>query len=122
MSKSAEPTNRSGKNTPEYQRVMNNLSSITEALQLNPHASQSVRQKFKEKGWLSIAANSTEQELVALVLGRIELDASQYGEFIAILNDVPGMDLIVKKLYGPLLQVRTFTHESTCTTPTLSLQ
>ena len=102
--------------------MRNNLKSITQALQLNPHASQSVRQKFKEKGWLPIAANPTEEELVELVLGRIELDASQYGEFIAILNGVPGMDLIVKKLSGPLLQVRTFTHESTCTTPTLSLQ
>ena len=103
--------------------MRNNLKSITQALQLNPHASQSVRQKFKEKGWLPIAANPTEEELVELVLGRIELDASQYGEFIAILNGVPGMDLIVKKkLYGPLLQVRTFMHVSTCTTPTLSLQ
>ena len=77
-----------------------NLSSITEALQLNPFASQSVKQKFKGKGWLKIAANPTAEELVTLVLGRIELDASQYGEFIAILNDVEGMDLIVKTLTG----------------------
>ena len=80
--------------------MKNNLSSITEALQLNPFACQSVRQKFKEKGWLTIAANPSEEELVTLVLGRIELDASQYGEFIAILSDVAGMDLIVNTLTG----------------------
>ena len=96
---SAETTG-SGKNTLEYQRVRKNLSSITEALQLNSFASQNVRQKFKEKEWLKVAANPAEEELVTLVLGRIEQDASQYGEFIAILNDVAGMDLIVNTLTG----------------------
>ena len=80
--------------------MRDNLSSITEALQLNPFASQSVKQKFKGKGWLKLAANPTEEELVTLVLGRIELDVSQYGEFIGILNDIEGMDLIVKTLTG----------------------
>ena len=80
--------------------MQNNLNRITKALQLNRFASESVRQKFKEKRWLTIAANPSEEELVTLVLGRIELDSSQYGEFIAILSDVAGMDLIVNTLTG----------------------
>ena len=91
--------------------MVNNLSSIIAALQLNPHASQSVRQKFKEKGWLPIAANPTEVQLVALALGRIELDASQYGEFIDMLLNTSGMDLIMKQLTGvPYDLLPTFSY------------
>jgi len=107
--------------------VRNNLNSIVTYLKSNPSASDTLSRIFIEKGWLNVTATATadrrEDQLVTLVLGRIELDVNQYGEFIAILNDVPGMDLIVKKkLYGPLLHAHTFTHVSTCTTSTLSLQ
>ena len=88
----------SGKGTQEYKMVRSNLKSITDALQLNPSASRSLRQKLQEKGWLSITANPTEEQLVNLVLGRIEHDAKQHGVFVAMLFDIDGMDLIVKKL------------------------
>lgn len=91
---------KSGRNTLEYQRVRTNLSSITKALQFNLSASQSLRQKFKEKEWLDLTANPTEEQLVVLALGRIEQDCSQYGELIAMLCDTEGMDLIVNKLTG----------------------
>ena len=77
-----------------------NLSSISRALQLNPSASQSLRQKFKEKEWLGLTANPTEEQLVTLVLGRIEQDVNQYGEFIAMLCDIEGMDLTMSTLTG----------------------
>ena len=49
---------------------------------------------------MKLAANPTEEELVTIVLGRIGQDASQYGEFIDMLCDIAGMDLIVKTLTG----------------------
>ena len=99
MSQSGGVT-RSGKGIPEYQRVITNLESITTALQLNPPASQSLRQKCKEKKWLGLAANPREEQLATFVLGRIEQDANQYDEFITMLRDIEGMDLIVKTLTG----------------------
>ena len=77
-----------------------NLSSITRALQLSPSASQSLGQKFQEKGWLDLTASPTEEQLVTLILGRIELDVNQYDEFIAMLCGIEGMDLIVNTLTG----------------------
>ena len=77
-----------------------NLSSITRALQLSPSASQSLRQKFQEKEWLGLTASPTEEQLVTLVLGRIEQDVNQYDEFIAMLCGIEGMDLIVNTLNG----------------------
>ena len=75
-----------------------NLSSITRALETNPSASKTLKQKFVEKEWLDLIANPTEEQLVTLVLGRIEQDVNQYGDFIAMLRDIEGMDLIVNML------------------------
>jgi len=80
--------------------VKTNLSSIITALQSNPSARNSLRQKFKEKGWLSITNSPTEEQLVTHALGRIELDPNQYGKLIAMLKEISGMDLIVNKLTG----------------------
>ena len=91
---------RFGRGTLEYQRVRTNQSSITRALQLIPSASQSLRQKFQEKEWLGLTASPTEEQLVTLVLGRIEQDVNQFGEFIAMLRDIEGMDQIVNTMTG----------------------
>ena len=77
-----------------------NLDAIVDTLESNEPASQTLRRKVKAKGWLGLATNLTAEELVTLVLGRIEHDANQYGEFIAMLRDIEGMDLIVKTLPG----------------------
>ena len=103
---------RSGRSTLEYQRVRTNLSSITRALQLNLSASQRLKWKFQEKGWLSLTANPAEDELVKLVLGRIEQDANQYDEFLAMLRDIEGMDLIVNTLTGMTCNFLTLSQGS----------
>ena len=85
----------SGKKTAEYERVKTSRSSITGALQSNPSASQTLRQKFKEKGWLESSSNPEDDQLVTLILSRIKHDIHQFEEFIAVLKDIDGMDLIV---------------------------
>ena len=99
-SSTSESRGWSGKNTLEYERVKTNLSSIITALQSNPSARNSLRQKFKEKGWLSITDSPTEEQLVTRALGRIELDPKQYRVFLAMLRDIEGLDLIVNRLTG----------------------
>ena len=99
-SSTSESRGWSGKNTLEYERIKTNLSSIITALQSNPSARNSLRQKFKEKGWLSITESPTEEQLVTHALGRIELDPKQYRVFLVMLRDVEGLDLIVNRLTG----------------------
>ena len=77
-----------------------NLGSITRALKTTPSASQTLKQKMIEKGWLDPIASPTEEQLVTLVLERIDQDVNQFGEFIAMLRDIEGMDLIVNTLTG----------------------
>ena len=84
--------------------MITNLSDITKALEMNPSAGQSLKRKFKEESWISSTSQSTEEELVTRALARIELDPNQYTKFIAMLRDIEGMDLIVKKL-GMIIQM-----------------
>ena len=77
-----------------------NLDTIVKTLESNQSASETLRRKVKPKGWLGLATNPTAEELVTLVLGRIEHDVNQYGEFIDMLRDIEGMDLIVNTLTG----------------------
>jgi len=78
--------------------VITNLCDVTDALEMNPSASRSLRRKFKAEGWISTTSKSNEEDLVTRALARIELCPEQYGKFIAMLSDIEGMDLIVEKL------------------------
>ena len=80
--------------------MRNNLNSIVRDLKSSPSASGTLSRKFIEKGWLDATANPTEDQLVRQVMGRIEHDVNQYGEFIDMLCDIEGMDLIVDSLTG----------------------
>ena len=79
--------------------MRNNLDGIVRYLKFIPSASRTLSRKFIEKGWLH-ATDSPPEELVTLVLGMIEHDVNQYGEFITMLYDIEGMDLIVGTLTG----------------------
>ena len=89
-----------GKDTAEYKSVLKNLSSIIEHLLVNQSASDSLVQKYQERGWLSITAKSEARELVILALGRIQTDVKQYAVFVSILGSITGMDIIVGNLKG----------------------
>ena len=98
----SEPTSkpRSGKQTSEYTRVRQSLGAITEVLDVNHDANQSLRQKFQEERWLSVGSDTEGEGLVTVALSRIKNDAGQFQQFIDMLNDIDGMDQIVKKLTG----------------------
>lgn len=58
-------------------------------------------EKFVDKEWIDNVGDYSESQLVNIALGRIELDAEEYDTFYDILNEVTGMELIVKKLDTP---------------------
>ena len=89
-----------GKDTAEYKSVLKNLSSITEHLQVNKSALNSLVQKYQERGWLSITAKPVEKDLVILALDRIQNVVKQYAVFVSILESITGMDIIVGNLKG----------------------
>ena len=78
--------------------MMSNLVAITTALKANPNAFQTLSLKLKEKEWQNCTDSPTEEELVYVVINRIKLNDSQFGEFLAMVNDVEGLDLVAKRL------------------------
>ena len=74
------------------------LETITEALKSNSGALQSLSMKVKAKGWLPVSSKPSEEELVSPIIDRIKNDTTQFGEFIAMLDDIEGMDQVVYKL------------------------
>ena len=71
----------------------------------NPPASKTLKEKFKEKSWLEPTDDRDDDGLVTLVLNRIEHDINQFEEFIKMLKDIEGTDLIVGILTGMNMHV-----------------
>ena len=88
--------------------MVSNLEAITTALKANPSAFQSLSLKLKQKEWQKITDSPTEEELVYLVTDRIKLNASQFGEFLAMVNDIEGLDLVAKRLTAGEKEVINF--------------
>ena len=81
------------------------LESITATLKSNPTAFKSLRLKLIEKGWQSTTGKLTEEELLCVIADRIKLDASQYGDFMDMLKDIEGLDLVADMLTSECLVV-----------------
>lgn len=103
-------TPTSGWKTPEYTRVRCNIDRIVSALQSNPAAKERLELKCEQEGWLEVCSNLTNKELVSFILGRIEQDVKQYDEFIAMLQDIKGMDLILKHLRSKVASFLSSLH------------
>ena len=101
----SESTPCTGKDTPEYRNVNTNRRRITGTLKSNPTASKTLKEKFKEKSWLEPTDDPDEDRLVTLILNRIEDDVNQFQEFIDMLKDIEGTDLIVRILTGMNMHV-----------------
>ena len=78
--------------------MMKNLEDIIKALMSNSGSLQTLTLKVKAKEWLPVSSKTSEEELVYLIIGRIKTNTTQYGEFIAMLDDIEGMDQVVDKL------------------------
>ena len=87
-----------GKETPEYKSLLQSLSSITEQLLSVPKSKDLLCLKFMERKWLETTANPCEKDLVILALSRIEADSHTFRELVKMLNEISGMDLVVKTL------------------------
>ena len=88
----------SGESTEQYKRVNANFDSIVKSLKANTDAFSSLRCKFKEKNWCQL--DVTPQRLLEVVLDRIRLNAKVYDEFIEVLDNVDGLDLIKNTIEG----------------------
>lgn len=96
--KDSKPVVKSGRDTAEFQKMMNNTERLIKALQVNSGAYDSLCIKCEEKRWCPPSSDRSEKKLVDLVIERIRQDASQFYLFISMLEDVIGLDQIVSSL------------------------
>ena len=71
------------------------LKTVTKALKFHPDAFQLLLMEVKTKEWLPPYSKPSEEDLVSLIINRIELDANQFEVFIDMLHKTEGMDLVV---------------------------
>ena len=88
----------SGKHSPQYKIVKGNLKHIVATLKCNSAAHDALRMNVKSEGWLEAYHEPSAEELIGIILNRIELKASDYGLLMNMLHDTNGMDQIAKKL------------------------
>lgn len=90
----------SGKETREYQSVLQHIGIIGYSLKGNSLAKETMIHKYQENKWIDLTECPDETSLVRLALHRITVDASEYHIFIKMLEGIVGMDLIKKKIEG----------------------
>ena len=78
-----------------------NLKDIVGTLMCNTAAHHALRLNVKSKGWLETYEKPTAEDLVSIILNRIEHNASDYSVFMDMLHNTDGMDLIAEKLQLP---------------------
>lgn len=91
---SAQSPARSGKETLEYKKVLVNLEGIVEALKANKGAKESLCLKCTMKEWNELTAELSEGDVIKLILTRIKMKAETYYEFMTMLANIDGLDVV----------------------------
>ena len=88
----------SGKETLEYRKVLAYLGIIVKALKANKEAKSSLCLNCKEKKWIETTQDPEPGDLMGIILNRIELDAATYYEFMTMLGNIIGLDLVKRDI------------------------
>ena len=89
-----------GRDTREYQSVLAGFDTITDHLRVNRASQRSLTIAYKQKSWIQLGEEPGPDRLVEITLNRIERDVSEYYVFMTMLDDIVGMDLVVKEIEG----------------------
>ena len=109
------PAMASGKDSPQYKIVKDNLKHIVGTLKTNTAAHDALRMSVKSKGWLEVHDKPRAEDLVSIILNRIEHNASDYDMFMDMLCSTDGMDLIARRLQLPGSSAGSHTSLHPCT-------
>ena len=92
----------SGKDSPQYKAVLEQLRALVDALKANPDAQSSLQQEFRMKSWLSIGPHTSTDQLIYTALNRIANDVEQYDVFIGMLQSITEMKHMADKITSKL--------------------
>ena len=77
-----------------YKAVQENLTSISDSIGQAPSALSALTLKFVKKRWIRGGDHLTPDQICTMALGRIAQDAKEFWDFVDILKDTEGTDII----------------------------
>ena len=87
-----------GKKSPEYVTLRENLSKVVGAFDTVSGSKDELCLKYMERNWLHITASPSKKDLVILALANTEADARKFYEFVKMLSEIRGMESTAKNL------------------------
>ena len=89
-----------GKLSPQYKAIQQNIPSLTGRLKSNEGTRSNLIDKLSGMDWFLQGASETPRDLINLVLEKIERKATNYDQFIDMLEQAGGAEDIVEILLG----------------------
>lgn len=96
-----EEQERSGKSTPEYKYVLENMEKLKRGIEADNYAKETLCTKFQEARWIDVNAKDiSAKSLVTKALDMIERSPTEHETFFKMLNDTTGLQDILPNLKG----------------------
>ena len=91
----------SGKANPKYEALLRDSDTLADTLDANDAAKTRLLRKMRANKWIAVKADLSTDELVALVLQKVESEGEQvFDEFIEFMSDIVGLENLAKKMKG----------------------
>ena len=109
-----------GKLTPQYKTIRQHYASLTGRLKSNAGTRSNLIDELSGRGWFLQGASESPRDLINLVLEKIERKATNYDQFIDMLEQAGGAEDIVEILLGDCYLVLLTIHvcDWICENPT----
>lgn len=88
-----------------YKAVLLNLESIITTLKVNRPARNALILKCQAKQWFDFAEDPSPEELMKVVLNRIEQDGTQYVVFMEMLGGITGLNFVKDRISKTLQEL-----------------
>ena len=92
-----------GKLTPQYKTIRQHYASLTGRLKSNAGTRSNLIDELSGRGWFLQGASESPRDLINLVLEKIERKATNYNQFIDMLEQAGGAEDIVEILLGNII-------------------
>ena len=91
-----------GTDSPQYQAVQRYFEALTGTLDANEGARKSLVRKMVAKGWIKPGAQNTSDDLVGIVMNKVENDKTTkvFDDFTTMLAAVERLQDLAKEMRG----------------------
>ena len=89
-----------GNQSPQYKSIQKHYASLVGLLKINSGTRSNLTDQLTTKGWLVPGSSATPNNFIDLALERIKYNATEYDDFITMLQESGGAEHVVDDLLG----------------------